>query len=296
MDTEGAESLKFEGPTPRMLERGFRRHLGEVNPYLALADVSLVDLARTVEGEPNADENLAWRMRKAGHNRIYLKTPDIAKARRFVHLSAIAYVHSCGDFLCKSIQQHPEIAKARAAVAPSTEDEDEDEDKQKPKGWFLLRTLYLLLLTSRRTAPQNPPDPMEIEKVLDMHVYSLLDYFRIIRNFEFHGACGVAREASPIFEVLDHDRIKSEYGASLSRPGNIGRSDFVIYSKAWQRAAKSLCCAVAERKNVLPALIRDKYGSYTNVVRRRNGALAVLTQDFLLDAAAADAVIYDLGW
>ena len=278
----------FEGPTPQAIEYKFRRHLGAVNPYLALTDAALVDFSRSVMKQPNPETHLSRRMREIGQNRLHLKTEDIGKARRFVHLSGIEHVNSCGDFLCKQLRQHPQVKRARATIDPDT---------QKLKGGFLLSTLYLLILTLRRSPPPNPPSRREIEQILDPLVFSLLDYFRLVRNFSLHSDPRDEQTAVSIYENgVDHSKIKAEYGASLNLPTGIGRSDFIICSKAWQRAARSLCGSVAERENVLPELLRQRYKNCRDASRRRTGALAVLEQRFLLDRKDADTVLEILGW
>ncbi len=269
---------------PSEIERNFRSILGRLSPHLCLLDVAAENFALQMRQTKHAEPFLRQQAKHFGHTRLYTAHLQFSTAQRFMHLSHIAYIFSCGDALCRQLRSHPYI---KARMDPGVA----------PKGDFLRKTLYLLLqASSPKKGRTNPVSDSELTNVLGNASFSLVDYYRLVRNDELHAAEENGETTSDTrFGDLPMREIQKQYGISPRRPSEIQFDDVLLCSRAWQDISRRLCSQIFGVEDYIVPALRKRVGNDCGA-RRENGARALLRQEFLLEEVLIDDILSNLGW
>ena len=269
-------------PTPGTLERSFRKDLGQVNPHLALADTAMRRLGAEMSQAADAKSFLRMAV-KSHHSRLYTDHLNFKIASALLYLSQIALIISRLDYLCDQLQQHPLVYPKSREIA---------------LGDFVRRTLFILLQSRSKDSIAQPLAAEIISLHIDSDGLSLLDYYRRIRNMQLHSYSILFEKSSPgIRQLGDLDLNPASITPSTtpSQPCDINFNDVILCSKAAQNVARGLCCAMIDPTTELPSELIWRFGNLSPV-RRNHAALGFLSQEFLLDEAAAKAILSSMSW
>jgi hypothetical protein len=271
-----------------MLDR-FLRDLGRVNPALAILDTAMARFSEHAQQHEDPTAFLRATSARAGHHKLMVSPTILPQATRLLHLTHVAYIVGRSDTFCDELRRHPMIVSAQA---PS-------------KGDFLRKTVYCIHRTaSPRGALSDPPSDQQITEHLPLFIVRILDYYRVIRNEELHDDGAGSGSGGSINMYEEHfkaelsntrQEVRKIFGASPSAPDKISSQDVLLFSKAWQVAARALCSTMFNADMHLKPLIRGRFG-HLSAERRINGARGLLKQEFLLDDHQVNVLLNDVGW
>lgn len=246
--------------TPRSLEANFRKELGKVSPYMHFVEMLMLEFlhnCKKTDDKEKSDHkdyfvNFAnSATKKYGHGRLHVTFSELeAEAPKFIKLSHLAFISSRADYFCEQILRFPAILKTREPYQSLKRTDTADFGKLEKAGFFV----YIF---------NNKPDNFSEQILLEDYVkqvnfnklnvdiivrdcvgneeWSIVDYYRKIRNTEFHG--GLHQNDSSI-SVLDDNilsKIERRYKYKPNSPKELCARDVILYSQAWQRIAKNLC-------------------------------------------------------
>ena len=241
---------------PAALFRSFERELGRFNIQLCVADAALQDFAIRVSTSPNI---LKDRVRRSGHHNLNTAELRVDLALDFSYISHISLLLSRMEQLCQSLRRHPYVNRDLNSSA---------------QGDFLRRTLWVILQSRSDTKIETPLDTGVLDEHLLPSNVTRFYAYRKLRNDLFHA--GESATAAPSTSL--HPRF----------------ADVLQCSKSLQSLARALCRALIDK----PRLIRILERRFRALApaRRRNAAISALTQEYLLDATEAQAVLLEIAW
>lgn len=247
---------------PRSIETRFRKELGEVTPYISIVDISAKELISNLS--PNKIENIS---KLYGHKRLSTKHLNLEKTEQFIHLSHLAFISSRADKLCDEV---------RAYQKESTNDDSSPNLKELDK---LRRTIYFLHNSkkSQDSTPDNK-DNINYSYYTGAIELKIADYFRKLRNLEFHG--GVSeKEDVPTLSEQDIIKIKEIFKHKPNKYNELTTRDVILFSQAWQNIAINLCRNLFDIDDIVKKLCK----TYSNqaAARRDNAISSKLRRDYL---------------
>lgn len=248
--------------TPRDIETSFRKSLGAIGPLMCVADIATHELVNK-----RSDDELSKLTKKYKHKRLNLSQIDLGDVALYVNLAHIAYINSRAESFCADVVRY---SKENSKVSESFNIDSVD---------FLRRSVFLVYARNNglKKTTTSLAESIYIDFVGENELL-VIDYYRRLRNVEFHG--GVDGEAVPPLDQQQIDAIRTIYNFSPNKFSKLSIRDVILYSQAWQTAAKRLCSKVVKIDNDLLGKILCKYVNDDDV-RRRNALRQKLKQDYL---------------
>lgn len=259
---------------PRDIEVKFKHSLGAIGPLMCVADIASNEL---INGSNNDD--ISKLSRKYKHRTLNLDKVNLANVSLYVNFAHVAYINSRAEMFCDDVI---EFIKQHTGNSESYNMDSLD----------FLRKCIFHVYARKNNLPKNAKKPSEIEFASysgDEELF-VIDYFRKLRNVEFHGGID---ENSPVAEE-DNKLIFKKFGHHLRAFHEIEVRDVILYSMAWQSAAKNICCKLVDIDNVFLERIKRKY-SNSSPERLSNAMRQKLTHDYLQSADLVDTLESN-GW
>ncbi|MUK67338.1 hypothetical protein [Aliivibrio fischeri] len=249
--------------TPRDIVTKFKKRIGTVGPYMCLVDVASQELAKN-----NTNENLTKLIKGYGHQRLSITELELKKMSIYVNLSHLAFISSRADSFCDDIKTFNKTLKI-------------NEKSYNIKSTDKLRKT-IFLVHARKV------DLKETEVSLTDDVYNqyvgkteliIVDYYRKMRNVEFHGGLDQADEQVTLTEA-ELGQICLEYNHRPNTFTNLTVRDVILYSQAWQKLAINVCQNLVDIDDQLISQLCEKYKD-SSATRRDNAISKKLKQDYL---------------
>jgi hypothetical protein len=244
------------------METKLRKELGDVIPHMSIVDIATREL---FSHDLAKIEQIAKRYK---HSRLSISHLPKAMTMRFVFLSQIAFIASKADAFCDDVR---EFIKQNTTTAPSPNLEGLDN---------LRKAIYLLDLT-KADWPQGTKkkdDESLYNRYVDSLDLAVVDYYRKIRNIQFHGGLS-QKEAHPILSEEAASNIKKKYNYRPNHLTNLTARDAILFSRSWQSIAVSVCRNLVDIDVVVENLCK-KYARLQHD-RRDNAITNALRQDYL---------------
>jgi len=256
-----------ESEKPGRIESQFRHELGAINPYLCLVDSAVEFFLEETEAKPDKAKFLRIIAGKYGHHHLYTEHLDMNDLRKFVHLAHIALINSKAEAACKRIQ------KIKMML---------NESKDFAEGDFLRKTIAIV--HSSKKGDSNLAKNVKhktFEDYVGKTELGIIDYFRIIRNTEFHSLKDESlNKLLEIYNSTDQDFLKKAYKSKLNKPEEINSKDVLLLSKVWQKSIKEICRKCLNMEKVYEEL-KSLYKGISSDKRRKTKIIQSLKQDFL---------------
>lgn len=269
------------------IEIAFRKELGRVNPYICVIDIAASELVNN--SQKSEIEALS---KKYGHARLDVEHLDMQKINQFIHLSHLAFINSRSDAFCDDVIEFL-IALSSFPKGLSN----------KARGDKLRKTIAVLHASKNSN--------VELVKNLDEEIIKnytgsveleVVDYYRNIRNKEFHGGLDKVSENDSRLSGFDPESIKQKYKYKPNEPTKLNIKDVILYSRVWQDLAKEI------RNNLVGILLDlvgidlivsklcNRYKTY-NHQRRDNAITQTLRLDYLQSETDIDRLRKETrGW
>jgi len=247
---------------PRDIETMFRKELGDVTPYMSIIDLASKELINNYQ--ISEIQQLA---KKHGHSRLAVGHLDLKRVIVFVHVSQMAFVNSRADGFCDEVREFQK-ALTNDKSSPNLDGLDK-----------LRKTIYMMVAS--KAGSDKPPDKTNEEmykKYAGSIELAIADYYRRIRNIEFHGGNGGC-DSHPKLSKEELHEIKKLYKHKPNTFNNLTSRDVILYSQAWQKIAVNLCQKLVNLDEVVNELCA-KYLAHTPK-RRDNAITNKLRQDYL---------------
>lgn len=199
------------------------------------------------------------------HRNLNIEKANLDQASLYINLAHIAYISSRAEQFCEDVIEF---------VKEYTENRDSYNSESLD---YMRKAIYNIHNRKRNMAMTNQQlsDEMYAGYIGEAEIY-VIDYFRKLRNKEFHG--GV--DASPPIEILQNTKVKNKFGHHLCAFHEIKIKDVILYSRAWQSAAKNICSHIVEIDEELLREFKRRYSGYKE--QRLNHAMRQrLSQDYL---------------
>ncbi|KAE9635719.1 hypothetical protein [Aeromonas veronii] len=260
--------------SPRDIEVKFKRSLGVIGPLMCVADMASKELINKT-----TNDDMSKLLKRYNHRNLNLKKVDLSNVRLYVNLAHIAYINSRAEMFCEDVV---EFIKVHTGNSENYNMETLD----------FLRKCIFHVHARKKHLPKNTKKPSENE----LFSYSgkeellVIDYFRKLRNSEFHG--GVEDIIS--VDEEDNELIFKKFGRHLCDFHQIDIRDVILYSMAWQSAAKKICSKLV---NIDAKFLDDLKRRYVNLSPERlnNAMRQKLTHDYLQSADLVD-ILEKNGW
>ena len=253
---------------PRFLETNFRKELGKISPYL-----SLIDIASKEFIDYSKDCNLDALAKKHGHMKLVYDHIELSEMSYFATLSHLAFIHSRAERFCDEFRCYQkDIYKDESSSNLSELDK-------------LRRTVFNLHSTKNNNAliPKGDNEMIYAEYTgsIEMKIY---DYYRKIRNVEFHG--GINLQVEDYFNGEDLEQIKKRYNCIPHNMNSITIRDVILYSQAWQNIARNICRKAVSVESVVKELCYIY--KHKNSKRRDNAITNKLQNEYLQELSEID--------
>ncbi|NYH08240.1 hypothetical protein [Pseudomonas moraviensis] len=256
--------------TPGAIFTSLKKELGAINPYMAIVDSAVKVFLEMSEQSTNPPGFISAKAKTLGYGTLYLEKLELERSKQFVYLSHIAFINGKAETACDNIKKQSLVAKPTVNV----------------DGDFLRRTIRVIH-SSRVGMGVVVNDDVALPDFVDASDVAVIDYFRKMRNINFHGGNS---EAAEIFSNMHASAVKGRYGWLPSPVGSLTSQDMILLSKVWQRVIRDLCeKSLDAERDVLP-LVAKRYRGVTSE-RMANGAMKFLQQEYLLDTNAANELI-----
>lgn len=282
-------STAYNGEFPRKMLDRFLKDLGRVNPALSILDTAMARFSEQAQQHADPTAFLRATSARAGHPKLMVSPTILPQATRLLHLTHVAYIVGRADAFCDELRRHPMIVSGPAPT----------------KGDFLRKAVYCIHRTAWPVgALSDPPSDQQITHHMPPFISPILDYYRVIRNEELHddgagsgsgGSVKLYNEHFKSEESKIRQQVHTAFGASPSSPDQINSKDVLLFSRAWQVAARALCRTMFNADSHLKPLLQGRFGNLSPE-RRINGARGLLKQEFLLEEHQVGELLSDLGW
>ncbi len=251
---------------PRNIEILFRKDLGEVTTYIHFIEISTKEFFERYPANTATDHIHIELAKKYGHRRLQSHHLKPEKFNQFIHLSHLAFINSRADAFCDDVLDF-------SSMLPNSKKLSREAEGDK------LRKTLTVIYASRhndRNLIRKKISKTIVENYAGKVEVAIVDYYRNIRNSEFHG--GLDRSTSN-FSLKFENMIIESYKHRPNLPENLTTRDVILYSQAWQNIAKNVCSNLVDINPIVEQLCR-KYKSKTS--KRRNNAITnKLEQDYL---------------
>ena len=246
---------------PRNIETKFRKELGDVTPYMCIIDIASKEL--TSKCQALEIQQLA---KQHGHSRLVVGHLDLTRTMTFVHVSQMAFIDSRADGFCD------EVTKFQRE---STNDKSSPNLDRLDK---LRKTIYLIAASKAEKYTLNKDDENIYKEYAGAIELVITDYYRKIRNIEFHGGINNCK-SHPQLSENDLNEIERTWKHRPNGFNSLTSRDVILYSQSWQKIAVNLCQKLANIDDVLKNLCA-RYATKTPE-RRDNAITNTLRQDYL---------------
>lgn len=253
---------------PGIIERQFRHELGAINPYLCLVDSAVEFFLEETEAKSDKAKFLRIIAGKYGHHHLYTEHLCINDLRKFVYLAHIALINSKAEAACKRIQKIKMMLK---------------ESKNSLTGDCLRKTITIVYFSKEG---HHELEKKVEDKIAEDYVgkteFRVIDYFRLIRNNEFHPSKKDENlnNILKIYNSIDQDFLRKVYQSKLNKPEEINSKDVLLLSKVWQKSIKEICRKCLNMEKVYEEL-KLQHKGISKEERRKNKIIQSLKQDFL---------------
>jgi len=246
---------------PRDIETKFRKELGNVNPYMSVIDIAAKELL-----DKYTISEIEQLSKKYKHSRLSVGHLDLSKIPVFIHVSQMAFINSRAEQFCDEVL---EFHKDNDTSPPNFDNLDKL-DKFR-------RLIYRIASSNGTKVVIKKDNPIYAEYVGSIEL-KIADYYRVIRNTEFHGGIG---ESNSHLQLSDADlqEIKVSYKHKPNKFNDLTSRDVILYSQAWQKIAVNLCRKLIDLDSVVKKLCVE-YSKCT-AERRDNAISNKLRQDYL---------------
>tara|TARA_R110002124_G_scaffold248853_2_gene413988 strand:+ start:20817 stop:21548 length:732 start_codon:yes stop_codon:yes gene_type:complete len=241
---------------------------------MCVADIASSELINS-----SKNNDISKLSRKYNHRNLNLEKVNLANVSLYVNFAHAAYINSRAEMFCDDVI---DFIKQHTGNSESYNMDSLD----------FLRKCIFHVHARKNNLQKNAKKPSEFE----FSSYSgneellVIDYFRKLRNIEFHGGVDVS---SPVAEE-NNKLIFKRFGHYLRAFHEIEVRDVILYSMAWQSAAKNICCKLVDIDNVFLEKIKRKY-SNSSPERLSNAMRQKLTHDYLQPADLVD-ILESNGW
>lgn len=260
--------------SPRDIEVKFKNSLGAITPLMCIADIASNEIRHNL-----SKDEITLLSRKYKHRNLNIEKIDLKQVSLYVNFAHIAYINSRAEIFCEDIV---DFIKNRTKTNKEYKVDSTD----------LARRSVFFVHARKNDIPISTKKLSEAEYIYYFGEAELLviDYFRRLRNCEFHGGVN-----SSLKIPNDHDSlITSKFGHSLRVFHEIDVRDVILYSMAWQSAAKNICSKLVSIDNELLEKIKRKY-SKSSEQRLNNAMRQKLSHDYLQSAAYIN-ILQNNGW
>ncbi|EWH06635.1 hypothetical protein AT00_09255 [Pseudoalteromonas lipolytica SCSIO 04301] len=259
---------------PREIEVKFKHALGAIGPLMCVADIATSELVSSSSNKEISDLS-----KKYNHRNLNLEKVELEKVGLYVNLAHIAYINSRAELFCEDVIG---FIKKHTGNKESYNVDSVD---------FLRKSIFQI-----HARKHNIPKKVKSLSENDYISYSgkeeleVIDYFRKIRNIEFHGG---VEKSTPIDADTNEDIFK-KFKHRLVAFHQITIRDVILYSMAWQSAAKNICSKLVDIDNDLLVKIKKKY-SNDDQERINNAMRQKLSHDYLQPAKVIE-ILENNGW
>lgn len=273
-------------PLPGHLEREFRLALGKHNVHLNMLDMVAQSFAITLSKQPDQSAYIRACAKQMGFHSLYPNT-SFANAHRYLLYSHIAYVMSAGDMLCKRIRSTNSMKALKSSNAEIYKELDE--------GDFVTKTVVLAVLAQMSSEKRTVTAiKEEAKRIQALPAFSLVNYYRLVRNEELHAAGDTERKATDLLTALPAEDIIAQFKTMPQPISKISSQDALLCSKAWQSVAKWLCRRMVSDVEG-EAILKKRFGNL-DVDRRKIAAQRFMQLDLLYSQSEIDGTIIELKW
>jgi hypothetical protein len=196
------------------------------------------------------------RVRTNGHRRLNVAVLQIDDVLELSYTSHIALFLGRMAHLCARVQSHPLINRKLNEHA---------------KGDYFRKALWVVLQSQSEHQLPTPLDKATLNQHVPESATSMFDRFREMRNTHFHS-------------------VTPSFGDSVTRFPEV-----LACSKALQQMSRHLCRALAGTAEMIAIALAKRCGNLHGD-RRRHAARAILEQEYLLDGADVQGILFDLAW
>lgn len=248
--------------TPRDIETNFRKSLGAISPLMCVADIATHELVKKRQ-----NEEVSLLTKKYKHKRLNIKKINLDEVALYVNLAHIAYINSRAESFCNDV-----VGFSKSIVKESESYNIDTVD-------FLRKSIFLVYARNNglRKSTTKLEESIYIDYVGEEELL-IVDYYRRLRNVEFHG--GVDSAAVPSFDKNYEKNVRDKFSFSPNKFQQLTIRDVILYSQAWQSAAKRFCSKVVKIDKELLEKIVSKYVNDDDS-RRNNALRQKLKQDYL---------------
>lgn len=266
---------------PRSIELAFRKELGSINPLVCLMDIAMSSFALNLESSKNKLRFLRKEAAKHGHSGLYTDHLNFHDSHHVSYNAMFALIQSKSDSFCRRIQNHPCLNQ---------------DYKSEAKGDFLRRTIFVIIKSSYPDiSPSNPVDQNDFDFFIDINDMFLIDYYRTIRNEEFHNSGHNKKNDHLInlYEKINIYETNEKFDIMPKKPEAIDIKDVILFSKVWQKIARDIAKWFINFDNYVVEYLRKRFGRLKHS-RRDNAVRKFLSHEFLFDESEIVGLARDL--
>ncbi|TBT23608.1 hypothetical protein D5E80_25200 [Vibrio parahaemolyticus] len=260
--------------TPRDVEVRFKNSLGAIGPLMCVADIAANELVSN-----NDNQQVTSLSRAYNHKNLNLEKVDLSVVSLYVNLAHVAYINSRAELFCDN---SVEFIKEHTGNSNSYNIDSID---------FLRKAVFQIHVRKHGIDKKvRKLDESIYLEYIGKEELTVIDYFRKMRNVEFHGG---VQGASPVGQD-ENELIYKRFKHRLNPFHEIAVRDVILYSQAWQSAAKNICSNLVDIDNELLGKLLTRYSNYSD--ERKNNAIAQKLEHDYLQPKYVVNTLKDNGW
>ena len=286
--TQPASSIKFQSPS--IIETSYRKIFGQYNLHFTLLGV----IAEKFRDEKltNADFKDVMRelSKNYNHHATYANSTNFQNTYNYIIKSHITYCFSAGDYLCKTIRSNNNFKLLKSNYKEKFSLID--------NGDFINKTLTLIFwIKSENQENISTSELLELAKKHknDTLDFSILDYYRIVRNYELHTPQNGTISLDEAYSRLQLDLINKKYNKIPNKYPNLTSDDALLCALAWIDAGRWLCQNMYNYEKHLIPEIQRRFANLSPS-RRHTAAVNFMLQNLLFPHDKVTSTIKRLGW
>jgi hypothetical protein len=259
---------------PREIEVKFKHALGAIGPLMCVADIASNELINC-----SSNQEISALSKKYNHRNLNLEKVKLASVGLYINLAHIAYINSRAELFCEDVIG---FIKEHTGNKESYSIDSVD---------FFRKSIFQIHARKnnihKQTKSLSESDYVSYSGKEELLV---IDYFRKLRNIEFHGG---VEKSTPI-DAEKNENIFNRFKHRLVAFDQITIRDVILYSMAWQSAAKNICGKLVDIDDDFLVKIKKKY-SNDDQDRINNAMRQKLSHDYLQPADIID-ILENNGW
>jgi hypothetical protein len=254
--------------TPRDLETKFRQSLGAIGPLMCVADIATHELIKN-----NDIASVSKLTKTYNHKRLNVTHVNLEGVSLYVNLAHIAYINSRADLFCSEVNK---FSKKTNNAKNSKDNDSYNIDSID----FLRKAVFLVHARKNelKKSTTKLDDSVYIDYLGQEELW-VIDYYRTLRNVEFHGGINKDECINSLDESIKIE-IQKKFNFYPNSFNNLNIRDVILFSQAWQSVAKKFCSKLITIDNALLEKIKAKYTN-DDETRRNNALRQKLKQDYL---------------